>query len=60
MLHLLASKDRLDEDEKETLTKFLAPGSFQRVNLWQKDYLKKQPLVVAVEAQNLDFIQIVA
>lgn len=60
VLHLLAQKRRLDEKEREFLGKFLAQGNLQRINLWQKDYLSKDPLSVAIETQNTDFIKIVA
>lgn len=60
MLHLLAQKKSLDDREKEILAKLLAPGSLQRLNLWQKDYMSKDPLGVAIESQNLDFVQVVA
>lgn len=60
VLHLLASKPRLDENEKALLASFLDKDSMQRVNLFQKDYLGREPLAVAIESKNIDFIEAVA
>jgi len=60
MLHQLALKQRLDEFEKGMLLRFLSAGSMQRGNLWQKNYLGVEPVAMAIENRNLDFIQIVA
>ena len=60
MLHLLAKKKFLTPLEQSLLIKLLAPESLQRINLWQIDYLRRSPLAVAVQSQNLDFIRLVA
>ena len=59
VLHLLASKVQLDATEKQWLSELLEPGSLQRVNLFQNNFEGKEPLAVAIESQNMDFIEVV-
>lgn len=60
VLHLLAAKSELDEAEKQMLGIFLEIGSLQRANLFQKDHEGREPLAIAIESKNVDFIKIIA
>ena len=50
----------MDDQDKATLMGYLSQGSFQRLNLRQKNFEGKTPFVLAIESRNLAFLEAVA
>ena len=59
IIHILAESQTLDQNQQSLLKYFLDSGSFQRINLFQRDEDFKLPIVLAIENGNIEFIKII-